>query len=255
MSSGFLRKLVSPFLHPDSSPSPDIETDNEHDIIDSPSPIIDDSSISSPVLVEPSRDQYVQRSSDRPINPRKLPDEFIEIFSDILLEEEDIYTKLILYSHIVCGTKIDVLRDRFVVNTTRGKSYIASREFVRHRLNKSLDKIRLRYQEEYGTSSFVGTIDDSEDPYRAEFAARHTNFSPADYSPEFSNQTSSLKGAVNEVEEESGHQKEEFQAGSNHQEKRTKFPRKKLLFIVDEEDIEETDFDGLSFSKNKEPSL
>ena len=129
--------------------------------------------------------------------------------------------------------------------------YIASREFVRHRLNKSLERIRGKYEEAYGHSSFVGTIDDSEEPYRAEFSSRHAAFSPADYSPEFSNHVSSSKGAGNEVEEESAHQKEEFQAGSNHQEKRTKYPRKKLLFVIDEEDIEEADFNGLHISGSK----
>lgn len=259
MSSVF-QKLIPTFLR---SPKDDglyeFPDDEPLDLLDDSSPPLPDPDIpeqqSDDAIILPY-DPPLKRSIDRPVNPRKLPDGFLEVLSDVLLAEDDPYTKLILYSHVVCGTRIDILRERFVVTNTRGKQYIASREFVRHRLNKSLDRLRERYYEINGSMCYISTIDDSEEPYKADFSSGKT-YSYHDTVEKTSSQPST-KGVVSghEVEEEREYQKEEFQGPSRHQEKRPKLPRKKLLFVLDEEDYEEeTDFNGVNFPSTQEPNM
>lgn len=271
MSSIILKKLLGGLLRSANEPQAistlDLEEDDILNEVD-PEPLIPSPSIPHStsvseipeVSVKTSEltlgDVYSKRSTDRQINPKKLPDGFIEALTDVILQEEDPYTKLIMYSHIICGTKIDVLRERFVINSPRGKLYIASREFVRHRLNKSLENVRQRYYEIHGNGCFVSTMDDVDEPYHAEF------FSPTRRavgtvveSKERSAFTTSMasKGASsnNETEEEPYYQKADVQATSSSSEKRTRLPKKRLLFVLDEEDIEEDDFDGLDFPKDQ----
>ena len=251
MSSVF-QKLLPSFLRQDTStmfPDDDfidddpLESSSSSSASDSPEPCED--------AIDTFSDIPTKRNTDRPINPRKLPEEFLEALSDVIAEEEDPYTKLIIYSNVVCGTRIDVLRDRFVVSTPRGKHYIASREFVRHRLNKSLERIRERFYEINGGECHVSTIDDSDEPYRAEVASGKSSYSPPESASLGSLPSSSTlqpRGATIEHEIEEEHEpdfpKTDIQGTNHHQEKRSKFPRKKLLFVLDEEDYEETDSNG-----------
>lgn len=269
MSRTFLEKLIRHVL-PGKSSTIDLEFVDELDDLDSsfepsPSTLVssdpysispDDSEREKEILL---REIQARRSSDTHINYKKLPEDFIEALCKTIDAEEDPYAKLILYSHIVCGTKIDVLRERFILNGQRGKVYIASREFVRGRLNKSLDTLREKYYEINGENSFISTLEDPEEPYRAEFSSgSRRSCSSAGYSDTIVPGRSQSIGDDRSNEEQV---KEEFdqshvQANSIGKEKRTKRTGKKVIFVLEEDESSDEDIiNGVDFAKDEEIDL
>jgi hypothetical protein len=108
------------------------------------------------------------------VSIKKLPSEFVDTISHIILYEKDPFMILAGYAYMINGMKINEIKDRFVL-IEQGRTRIASREYARQKVITFYNKIRDHYNNTYDIQ-YISPIND-DDNFNAQYGYSTTDTS------------------------------------------------------------------------------